>query len=202
MTDLYTEADVMPLPTAVDDEVPMIIGLSGYAGTGKDTVAQILQRLWGFNRLAFADAIREALYRLNPVLMNHNKDIIRVREYVDGLGWDEAKQHPELRRLLQVFGTEVGRALLGEDIWVNLTLAQIMLPNRYVITDVRFPNEAMAIKECGGVVLRVERPGYGPVNEHTSDSSLEDWPFDNRIVNDGTLADLEATVFLAVKDLV
>lgn len=201
MTDLYTEADLMPLPNATDDEVPLILGLSGYAGSGKDTVAGILYRLWRYQRLAFADTVREAVYRLNPIVMNHNKDIVRVREYVDGLGWDEAKQHPEVRRLLQVFGTEVGRALIGEDVWVNLTLAQVVLPNRYVITDVRFPNEAYAVRECGGALLRVERPEVNAVNDHISDNALDDFDFDGYILNDGSLADLEATVFLAVKEL-
>jgi len=83
----------------------MIIGLSGRAGSGKDEVAKVLVDLYGYKRIAFADAIRDALYELNPLV----SDRIRVADLVDEYGWDFAKKNFEVRRLLQVFGTEVGR---------------------------------------------------------------------------------------------
>ncbi len=80
----------------------MIIGLSGYAQSGKDTVAELLCLNYGFKRIAFADAIREGVVRLNPML----DDGIRVADLVEDYGWDVAKGNTEVRRLLQVFGTE------------------------------------------------------------------------------------------------
>ena len=74
----------------------MIIGLTGYARSGKDTVANYLVEHHGYTRVAFADAIRDALYELNPYIANN----LRVAEVVDDYGWDIAKTNPEVRRLL------------------------------------------------------------------------------------------------------
>jgi dephospho-CoA kinase len=82
----------------------VIIGLSGYARSGKDTVAELLVLNYGFKRMAFADGIREALSALNPIL----HDGMRLNEVVKEYGWELAKSKDEVRRLLQVLGTEVG----------------------------------------------------------------------------------------------
>ena len=71
-------------------------------------------------------------------------------------GWDEAKKTEEVRRLLQIFGTEIGRSLLGENIWVELATRNLESSKNYVFTDVRFPNEADKIKNLGGLIWRVE----------------------------------------------
>ena len=62
------------------------------------------------------------------------------------------------------------------------------------MTDVRFPNEAQRIKDLGGVVWRVKRPGVGPANYHESETALDDWPFDAVLENDGNLVDLSLKV--------
>ena len=80
----------------------MIIGLSGYARSGKDTVAQVLVEKYGFQRIAFADKIREFLYDLNPRLDHTLKDSLRLRDIVDVNGWEKAKIHKVVR--------ETGRA--------------------------------------------------------------------------------------------
>ncbi len=90
----------------------MIIGLSGYARSGKDTVAELLVLNYGFKRVAFADGIRDALIALNPILHDGH----RLNEVVQMYGWDVAKAKDEVRRLLQVMGTEVGRKLIHEDV--------------------------------------------------------------------------------------
>jgi hypothetical protein len=83
----------------------MIIGLSGYAQSGKDTTAELLCLNYKYKRQSFADPMRHALMIINPKL----DSITRLSEYVDDYGWDMAKQNPEVRRLLQVFGTDFGR---------------------------------------------------------------------------------------------
>jgi hypothetical protein len=168
----------------------LIIGLAGYAQSGKDTVAKVLIEKHGFTKIAFAEMIRVALYRLNPLI----KDGVRLADYVDQLGWDGAKQEPEVRRLLQVFGTEVGRSLLGDNVWVDLALAGIKPGVNYVFTDVRFESEALAIKNLGGQVWRVSREGVYSVNGHSSESALEGFDFDARVSNDGTIAELELLI--------
>ena len=88
----------------------MIIGLSGYARSGKDTVAELLGLNYGFKRISFALPMRDALYRLNPIVKGSIVgEELRLAEYVDHFGWEDAKALPEVRRLLQVFG-KIGRS--------------------------------------------------------------------------------------------
>ena len=168
----------------------MIIGLSGYAQSGKNTVADILVDHHGFVQLAFADAIRDFIYEINPLVScsptGYLQDLVNLK------GWDEAKQEPQVRKLLQSTGV-AGRNMIDEYLWVALTLSQIKDPQegKYVITDVRFPNEAAAITSQGGQIWRIERPGVDAVNDHISETALDAWVFDETILNDGTIEDLK-----------
>lgn len=165
-----------------------IIGLSGYARSGKDTMGEALVER-GYERVSFADRIREGLYALNPIV----PDGTRVVELIDSFGWEHAKtSEPEVRALLQRLGSEVGRNLLGEDVWVDLTLKHAPDGSKIVVTDCRFPNEAAAIKRLGGQMWRVSRPGTAPVNAHPSETALDDYPFDHYFENDSTIAELHA----------
>ncbi len=167
----------------------MIIGLAGYAQSGKDTVASILVNDHHFHRIAFADIMKEMLYRLDPVIgMKSDDSFHRVSDLVSAYGWEKAKESKEVRSLLQRLGTEAGRELFGEDHWVNICFEQNLSANGWlVVSDVRFPNEADAIRNRGGKVYRVRRPGYGPVNFHASETSLDDYEFDGYIENSGAI---------------
>ncbi len=185
---------------------PRIIGLHGYAQSGKDTVASMLD---GYERLAFADRLRECVYTLNPEVTFHDLRT-RVQTLVDMHGWDYAKVNcDEIRRLLQVFGTEVGRELIKDGLWVDIVLDQMAdglehPEAKFVITDLRFPNEVDGLSIFGdeeGVEVelwKIQRPGVGPVNTHVSDAGLADDMFDIIIDNDGSLEDLRAKVLLAI----
>jgi len=100
---------------------------------------------------------------------------------------------------MQLFGTEFGRKMLGDDIWLrvaNTMLDGVAAAPEYqdfigvVITDVRFENEADWILGHGGHVIRVERPGVGPVNGHVSENPLPDYLVSYTLKNDKTLSDL------------
>ncbi|MGW6600563.1 deoxynucleotide monophosphate kinase family protein [Streptomyces sp. NPDC055036] len=175
-----------------------LIGLSGYARSGKDTAAQALADR-GWRRAAFADKLREFLLALDPLLPalhGHGGQPFRLRRYVEAWGWERAKdEHPEVRALLQRAGTEAGRRVLGANVWVNALFEEHEDAPALVVSDVRFPNEAQAISDRGGVVIRVERPGYGPRrNEygviHESETALDNWSFDHLLSNDGTACEL------------
>lgn len=178
----------------------MIIGLSGYARSGKDTVADILIANAGFERIAFADKLRAALYALNPILdIVPERGAIFLQEVIDEFGWDGVKGTvfgPEVRRLLQRMGTEAGRNVLGENIWVDATFKDLDDDKNYVSTDCRFWNEAKSVKAKFGEVWRITRPGVGPINDHISEIGLDKWEFDRHIRNDGTLADLQYNVLI------
>lgn len=172
---------------------PRIVALSGYARSGKDTVGRILVER-GWQRRAFADPLREAVYRLDPTVpvAGTQQSIARL---VDEHGWEVVKDEvPAARRLLQRMGTEVGRAMFGEDFWIDLAFRGIPDGAWVVFTDCRFPNEADAAKAAGGQVWRIVRPGHDATNAHTSETALDHYPFDRTIVNDGTLDDLRAAL--------
>ena len=168
----------------------MIIGVSGYAQSGKDEIAKVALE-YGFERAAFADTLREALMALNPLIGVS----AYLNDFVTMLGWEEAKRKsPEIRRLLQRMGTEAGREIFGKNIWVNKTLGNLDPAKHYIITDVRYQNEAEAIRDLGGQMWRVVRPGTGPVNKHKSEVDLDKYKFDFTIKNDGDLENLEHLV--------
>ena len=167
------------------------IGLVGYSQSGKDTVADILVKNYGYTRVAFADKIREFLYGLNPMVACSPTGYLQ--DLVNLVGWDAAKQEPQVRRLLQDLGNSA-RKTIDENVWVTLALGNIDVNQRVVITDVRFENEAMMIKLMGGQLWRVKRVGVGPVNDHVSESELEGYKVDQIFVNNGTIEDLEALI--------
>lgn len=168
---------------------PNIIGITGLAGAGKDTVRQILEENHAYQGMAFADGIRAML-----------------GELLHMVGADQAYMHrrdlkesriPQLdasyRQLAQMLGTEFGRAI-SDDFWVRVTAERMRLGRRksarWVISDVRFPNEVDFIRKQGGAIWRIERPGIEPVRAHISEHHANTLPADHVIHNTGTLDDL------------
>jgi hypothetical protein len=104
-----------------------------------------------------------------------------------------------VREFLQKLGTDGLRMGLHDNVWLNALMSdyniQSLRSNKrtnWIITDTRFPNEAQAIKDKGGVIIRVDRPGVTAVNAHPSETSLDNWDFDYKIAN---VSDLEALAF-------
>lgn len=162
----------------------MIVGLSGYAQVGKDTVANYLVEQYGFIKVSFADPIREALYRLDPRIRIDEFSAASLASAVDHMGWEEVKRlSSDARDLLQRLGTEVGREMFGKDFWVNQGLLRAREHDNVVFADTRFVNEAEAIKDAGGQVWRITKPDHGPVNGHPSEVALDDYNFDWYIPN-------------------
>lgn len=167
-----------------------IIAFSGYARAGKDEAAKVLVNEFGFRRIAYADKLREALYTLNPMVDYVGEAAyggpVFLKEVIDAYGWEAYKKSPyndEVRRLITRFGTEVARGILGENVWVDAAFKTVRGNEKIVITDCRFPNEAQAVKDRGGYVVRIERLGVGPASDHPSEHALKDWPFDFTIFN-------------------
>lgn len=174
----------------------MMIGLSGYARSGKDTVGKLLVERHGYTRVAFADPMRKMALAIDPIIDHYgsygsNVRPVRLSEAVDSVGWDRAKSVPEVRRFLQRLGTEAGREIFGSDFWIDIALKGYTQADNLVLTDVRFRNEADAIKKNDGVVVRILRPGIEPPNSHASERDLDGWAFDYLLKNEGSLEDLE-----------
>lgn len=181
----------------------LIVGLSGYARSGKDEAAKILVEEFGFVRISFADKLRDFLYALNPIVeIGVNGEYIRLQEVIDHFGWDGYKDTPyvsEVRPLLQRLGTEAGRTVLWDSIWIDAAFAGLAKNGRYVIADARFPNEAEAIESRGGQIVRIERAGNGPAvlpdgTVHASETSLDDWRFEAILRNNGTLEEFHEKI--------
>ena len=178
----------------------MIIGMSGFARSGKDAAAEYLVEEHGFIRIAFADKLRDFLYALNPYVSpteekyfgNGSVVPVKLTKVIDEYGWDhykETKFGDEIRRLLQRLGTEAGRQTLWDTIWIDAALKDLDPNKNYVVSDARFLNEFAAIEERGGVILRVNRPGVGPANDHASETEALQYDFKYIIDNDGTLSE-------------
>ena len=173
----------------------MIVGLSGYAQVGKDTVANHLVEKYGFVKVSFADPIREALYKLDPRIRIDELNGASLASAVDHMGWEEVKRlSSDARELLQRLGTEVGREMFGADFWVNQGLLRAKEHGNVVFADVRYRNEAEAIKKHGGQVWRISKQGHGPVNGHGSETDLDNYDFDYQISNDLDVEDLYRAV--------
>lgn len=181
----------------------MIIGLSGYAQSGKDTIAKHLVENYGYNRVAFADLLRQALYNLDPVITDLPElPGVHLASTVDHLGWELTKQSsPQVRRMLQRMGTEVGRNMFGSDFWVEQAFKNVYSGSKTVFTDVRFPNEYHKVKSYFGKVFRVEKPGIEAVNAHISEMALDNFDFDGVILNNGSIEELNKQIDIIMQGL-
>lgn len=177
----------------------MLIAFSGLKGSGKDTAAKVLIEEYGFTKVAFADALREALLILDPwIPYSGHYGTSPLSEIIADAGWDWAKTNiPEVRRLMQVFGTEVGRMLFGENVWVDVLKKQFPRlddPNsRYVITDCRFTNEAKFVDDNSGSVIWVDRPGIASDGHASESAEVRKWR-NWLVVNDQEISNLQQSI--------
>lgn len=178
------------------------IALIGKAQSGKDTIAQILQREAAYTRLAFADRLKEAALRVDPIVRaERDGETSRLSYVVQTCGWERAKEYPEVRRFLQAFGAEMRE--IDDRIWIRPVADAVKVATDLnmpcVVTDVRYANEVTELQALGAVTVRVHRPGAGlpgDAGAHLSETELDDVETDYTIDNNGTLAQLHATVAL------
>ena len=187
-----------------------LIGLGGRLRSGKDEVADRLVAEHGYVKIGMSDALHEAMLAIDPIIqfgvpsafgwgepeIRRYSDLIRRRGYV------EAKKEPEVRRLLQQLGTEVGRNMVGENVWVNIMARKIDdhrgAGHPVVVTGIRFPNEVEMIRELGGQAVWIHRPGIeAPTSDtaaHASENSVGPDDFAVTLDNDSTLEALRLRV--------
>lgn len=141
----------------------MIIGFVGFIGSGKDTAADYLVNFHGFRRDSFANSLKDAIsyvFGWDRILMEgRTKESREWREQVDSW-WAERLGMPNLtpRWVMQYWGTEVCRQGFHDDIWIaSVENRMRKTKDNIVISDVRFPNEILAIHKSGGKVIRVKR---------------------------------------------
>lgn len=173
-----------------------LIGISGYAVSGKDTVAEYYTENCRFARYAFADTIKKTAAEMFGVPLEHFYDREFKEVVIPFWGYSP-------RYMAQIIGTECGRNLFRKDIWIKRAEVEY---NKYrdnfnaggmVIPDIRYENEAEWIQKMGGIIIHVTRPGYnGDVGTagHDSEAGYPDNLKDYTVVNDGTIAELHEKI--------
>lgn len=141
----------------------MIIGVCGFIGSGKDTVADYLQNFHEFRRESFASTLKDAVAAVfgwdRTLLEGRTKEAREWREQIDPW-WAERLSMPTLtpRWVLQYWGTEVCRKSFHDDIWIASLENKIRnSKDHVVISDCRFPNEIQSIRNAGGKIVWVKR---------------------------------------------
>ena len=175
--------------------VPLLLGLAGKAGSGKSTVAAYLCREHGYQEFAFAAALKE--------VVGVAFDFSQEQLYGDQKETVDPRWGVSPRWCLQWLGTEVLRARFPE-IWIKhlrrdmLEFLSINGQRPVVVSDVRFADEALALKKMGGMLVKIERTGGGAAlgnPAHSSETALDDYEgFDYLLLNNGTLEWLLAQV--------
>lgn len=129
----------------------MLIGVTGLAGAGKDTIGSYLASNYNFTRRAFADKLKELALTSNIYISGVN---MQLQDLVKEQGWEAAKKYHDVRYLLQNLGNGA-REVFGHSFWVDQVMNYIDPHDDYVITDVRYKNEFETIAANDGVIIRV-----------------------------------------------
>lgn len=163
-----------------------LIGVNGVARSGKDTLAGFLENHHDYKRISFAAPIRAFISRLTGISVDDLTDGPLKEQPIDWLGGRSP------REMMQTLGTEWGRSMVNPDLWLLVAKNEIDKAKKegyagVVISDVRFDNEARFVRDLGGEVVRVTRPGVAAVNAHASEQGISDDLVDVEIDNSGTL---------------
>ena len=184
----------------------MIIGLTGYIGSGKGTVADILVKKHGYRSFAFADTLKDAvsvIFGWDRHLLEGNSNASRAfRERIDP--WWSHKLGYEVtpRLMLQRMGTEACRDIIGNNIWIAALERRLQDEKKVVIHDARFVNEISFIRSLGGSIIRIDRDKKTTVTDrHVSETDWNDILPDAIIENTGSVQDLENEVTLLLTNL-
>lgn len=145
-----------------------LVGLMGYAQSGKDTFGAAL----GWHRIAFADALKDVALASGAkfkIVDLRSAPPVPLAHAINEWGWEKCKSTiPGVREFLQDLGLAV-RDHIDPDAWVTAAFRKYDPTIPTVITDVRFPNEVKAIKSRGGMIVRIVREGGGAANDHISE---------------------------------
>lgn len=195
----------------------IIVGLTGKAGSGKDTVADRLVDRHGFTKMSFAGPLKDVLRSIDPILgmdVMRPGQLITVTQALEACGGEEGvkKVYPAYRKYLQKLGTE-GIRKYDEDFWINCALTELSKLDRnarVVFTDCRFPNEAdvfhYALPRDTAELWMVDRPeelrGNGQVSAHSSEAFVGFMDEDITVHNNGSISDLYWIVDSLARDLI
>jgi hypothetical protein len=171
-----------PVETTLGEPPHRLIGLCGLAGCGKSTAAAYLEQVYGYARVRFADPLKDMMRALGLSEREIEGDLKEVP--CEKLGGKTPRYG------MQTVGTEWGRELIADDLWIRAWASRLPV-GPVVAEDCRFQNEAEAIKERGGILIRLVGRG-GIAGGHASESNRID--VDVEIENTGTIDELKTRI--------
>jgi hypothetical protein len=183
----------------------LVIGIAGVAGAGKSSLAEVFEERHGLVRTPFAGPIKDML---SAFLRASGVTDLTIHRMVN----EDLKEQPapvlggrSPRQAMQALGTEWGRSFITPDLWTESWRYRAGLEllrgiPGVTVDDIRFPNEVAAVRSMGGVVIRVDRPGFTGVNLHPSEHQVLE-P-DHVVINNGSLTDLRAKAELLSTQLI
>lgn len=175
---------------------PRLIGLAGFKGTGKTTIANILGE-YNYALFKFAKPLKDMLRALG---LTEAEIEGSLKELPSSLFCNRSPRY-----LMQTLGTEWGRNLIGADLWVNLweqqvkKVLQASIDNCVVVDDCRFPNEFEKVWKLGGEIWLINRPNTSSEDGHSSESFINFCNPKVIISNNSTIEELREEINLLVK---
>ena len=189
----------------------MIIGISGKAGSGKDTAAKMLEVLYANPDISYEDFANKRYKNFADIQIVHFADSLKeTAQVLFRIGeWETNTQEGKkttinwigktVRELLQGIGQGL-RDAIDPNLWVKILFANTEGWSNYIIADVRYPNEIYAIKKRNGVLIRIDRKGAGAGN-HSSETALDNYKeWDVHIENNGSIENLFETMKIFIKN--
>jgi len=188
---------------------PIMIGISGRARSGKDTVGEYLRNNHGFVTYAFADPIKKAASEMFGIPLNYFYEDNLKETVIQDWGFSP-------RQIIQKLGTEAGREIFRDDIWIkraevewdNFTFhnkksieKNMSYYNGMAFTDVRFENEASMIRNNGGIIMHIKKDNVAHVSHHKSEDGIEIKDGDVTINNNKTIKELYDNVYRVMSDI-
>lgn len=173
-----------------------IIGITGKKSNGKDTLGDYLVSRYRYKRIGFADALKEAC---RQIFNFTDEQLYGLEKETTDPFWGITP-----RKVLQFVGTDLFREQIekiiphiGKDIWVETVKQKICnelskdKTAKFVVTDVRFPNEVDMVRELGGIIIRVKRESVNKkIDEHPSEKEIDNLDVTFELENNGTISDL------------
>lgn len=201
----------------------MILGINGKAGAGKDTLADILIKHFGYRKVSWADALKSMLSEALEIPLNdfyaRSKDNIRpvtiddtaatklmdlltesygeIDNYTDLRLQLQNTSYPSLRVLMQEFGTRFARYQIDPEIWIKITKKNLDMSELLIFSDCRMENERKAVREMGGFNMIIKRDLAGDSDSHETENNFgEDSEYDFIVENNSCLSSLYSSIIL------
>lgn len=173
-----------------------LIGLTGTIGVGKSTVANILKN-YGYSEHAFADKLKQVV----AIIFDLTNDVNLAIDIVNNNKTNKIYQNYTAAQMLQMVGQGL-RDKVDDNIWVN-SLFKSYKGDKWVISDIRYKNEYLALKQAGGILIKIEGNGRHPMDgrnmQHQSEIEMVDIKADYIITNFGTIDDLVRQIEVIIK---